>query len=69
MRTQRLLLGEKLSAQLTDVGINDAFAPHPSKIKDFCHLRKGWLATGKHIDFKFAALCNTPEGEGFVLCR
>ena len=35
---QRLLLGEKLSAQLTDVGINGVFAPHPSKIRDFCHL-------------------------------
>ena len=35
---QRLLLGEKLSAQLTDVGIHGVFAPHPSKIRDFCHL-------------------------------
>jgi hypothetical protein len=36
--SDRLLLWEKLSAQLTDVGINGVFAPHPSKIRDFCHL-------------------------------
>ena len=51
---QRLLLGEKLSAQLTDVGINGVFAPHPSKIRDFCHL----LPREKALDCTINKLLN-----------
>ncbi len=32
-----------------------------------CHRKRGYIATGNAVDFRFAALCSTPEGKAFAL--
>ena len=46
-------------------GAFDAPSKMPLRGRTVEDMNLGMLATGKHLNFRFAALCNTPEGKAF----